>query len=737
MIKRIFIVFITLAFLLNVAYPLSTKAATRNLQVTGTVEPKTSSFTIDLYTVKPQLDEIYSSEEVTYFIDLESESYSPFPLTVEASWVDGLVEGTVGNYIDVFDYVLGSAGSSISGTSIYIDLINRKLIYNIPDFSRSQGGGHRLSFTLKVKSSFLTNSRILSTVYAKGTYQVAESEQKSYQLYVNPNLTPTPTNTPTSTPTPTPTLSLTPTLTPTSTSTPTPTPTLNITPTPTNTPINTPTNTPTFTPKATITTSETVTILPTNTPTLTIQEALKKEDIVQPLAPIFQKISIESVEKNSAFFTVTVSQDVLLKTLYDVCGKKEFKFSQQSVTQKRYHEVLLENLSPETPYCVEFQAINQITKKTSYSEIFTFETAKEDSSIKLVSSVTNWNGLQLSFTNSESVFIPENKDIVLTAEFTNPNQIEYVEGEFVSRSVLGVSTITKSNVSKVRLIETGIGVYSAEIATPFIPDNYLFSLKIKSKGKTFSKLLLSYDFKISTPLKVVDFNGFPIESSRVDIERFEKSANRFVPFNASFSLAKTASSFFLPYTTQSNGVLDLALPEGKYRATVSAIGYKTTVNEFVLGEFGSHYPEIAIEKDMSIKAVIDYVYSAFMIATLVLLSDIKEYFGSRLLYTIGVGVQLFMIIILVLIFILKIFFIDKIKSKFGVILKDIEKEFISFYLGSWTLLSVITSIFFMIFQSFTVSIPFIVMGFITLIFDVILFVSEEKKKLSINDLKLK
>jgi len=131
------------------------------------------------------------------------------------------------------------------------------------------------------------------------------------------------------------------------------------------------------------------------------------------------------------------------------------------------------------------------------------------------------------------------------------------------------------------------------------------------------------------------------------------------------------------------------------------------------------------------------VYSAFMIATLVLLSDIKEYFGSRLLYTIGVGVQLFMIIILVLIFILKIFFIDKIKSKFGVILKDIEKEFISFYLGSWTLLSVITSIFFMIFQSFTVSIPFIVMGFITLIFDVILFVSEEKKKLSINDLKLK
>jgi hypothetical protein len=719
-------------------------AIEKQIQVTGTVNPTPNSFTVNLQTIKPELDEIYTSEIVPFTITVDSESYSPFPLEVKASWEDGLVEGSSGNYIPVYDYVLSSATSSLPGTTILIDLLNREITWQIPGMSKSGPmQPHELTFQLKVKPSFLTTSRILATVYADATYGSASSPQKSYQLYVNPNIaaTPTPTPTPTFTPTLTPTPSPTNTPEPTFTITPTPTPTNTPTPTftPTLTPIPSPTNTPTVVPSITVIatpTSKPPTITEAQvSPTPTVTTVVKVEEIIiEP--PIFQKIDIENISATSALFTITASQDVVASATYDSCEKNKYGQTLISNSTGRYHEFYFQNLKQATPYCVVFNITNPLTKLSQSSEVFLFETAMLDAELALISTTTSWNGIFLSYRETEKVYVPESQDIVLTAQISNPEQIESVDGEFVNRSVLGVSTLAQSNISKVRFIELGKGFYSAEISSPKNIDDYLFTLEIKTKDKRYSKTVFDYSFQVTAPIVVVDKKGRPIESANISIERYESSTKRFVPFNSSFTLNKTSQAFSMPYQTRADGSFPIALPEGKYRIITSAIGYNNDASEFILGKDVERYPIILLDSNLTFGNVFKYVIDSFILGYKVLFADVQIYFGTRLLYTVGVVVQVLMIFILGLFGLVKLGLMNRFKSKFTVVINDFQHEIFSLFLGGWSLMSIVTAVFFILFQGLDSAIPFIFMSLIVFTLDILLFIKGEKDKLSLQSLKI-
>lgn len=178
-------------------------------------------------------------------------------------------------------------------------------------------------------------------------------------------------------------------------------------------------------------------------------------------------------------------------------------------------------------------------------------------------------------------FLTENRIIV----YTNAENISLFEGEFVNRSVLGLTTSSSPNIQKVDFIEIAPGVFSAEIMTPHLIDRYYFTLRIKNTLGSFTKRVIQYSYQVADPIRIIDKNDRPIENAFLQIERFEESRKEYVLLNKAFPQSPLAKSFFQPYYSDQDGYIFVALPVGKYRLTATAIGYQQLLQEFYLGDY--------------------------------------------------------------------------------------------------------------------------------------------------------
>lgn len=759
-----FISVITIMTLLSLFIVRQNSAVDHELDVTAAVEPTVNDFTIDVTATKPEGDEIYPTEVVTFTIEYTVVPNTGFPMTLVASWEEGLIEGSGSNYVEVYDYVIGSATFADSGAEPVVDLLNRTITWDIDrvDYSITP---HVVSFDLQVKSSFLTTNRILVYTNADATFQDAVHPQVEYLLYVDPNLTPTPTVTLTPTPsgpteTPPPIQTLTPTPTgptptdiiyPTSTptepgpsETPTPTePTITPSPTgPTETPTPSLTNTPTVTNTPSVTRTPTPTATPTG-PTPTGPTATPGPATTTPVLSVaptpaptfkefkFEKVSVEHVGEDNAIFTSTTSLDATVIVRYDLCSADDF--SQELILDEntRYHEINFDNLTPDTAYCFKIYASNSLLKKTIESDIFIFKTAKIGTSYRVLSTRTLWNSLQLNAKTSRRLVVPNDLPVVIAVELDNPENIKTLKGTFVSRSVLGVSTIAQNNVQQVQFAEVAPDVFSAEIATPNIIDNYFFTLEITDTLGKYSKTVTPYSFLVSKPLKVVDYQENPIEAAFVQLERYEESRKQYYPFNSAFAFLNTGRGLFQPFYTDHDGMLNMALPLGKYRITTRAIGYANTQQEFYLGEDTQTYPKIIMQSQFSLANTVEYLKFAVSIVYQTLFSDAGSYFSTKLLLSFGLLVQVIMFGILGLFGLGRIGVVDRIHSRLGQILRDFERELFELFMGIWSLMNVTVSILFVLFRGFESALPFIVMTVIVGLADIAIFLFKEKLSLKV------
>ncbi len=765
-----FISVLTIMTLLSLFIVRQNSAVDHQLDVTAAVEPTVDDFSIVITASKPEGGEIYPTEVVTFTIQYSVAPNTGFPMTLVASWEEGLIEGSGSNYVEVYDYVIGSATLTDSGTEPVVDLLNRTITWDI-DRVDNNGTFHEVSFDLQVKSSFLTTNRILVYTNADATFQNAVHPQVEYLLYVDPNLTPTPSDSPTPTPTgPTPTETPFVTLTPTPTGptptdvifptdTPTPTPTG---PTPTTPPLLTPTptgSTPTptaITPSPTETPTPDISGIVTPTPTATRVPTGMVSSTVSPTgtsapgektpAPAistvptqiptfkefrFEKVSVEHVGEDNAIFTSTTSLDATVLVKYDLCSADEFTQELVLDQNTRYHEIIFENLTPDTAYCFKIFATNKLLNKTIESDIFIFKTAKEGTSYRVLSTRTLWNSLQLNAKASRRLVVPNDLPVVIAVEMDNPENIKTLKGTFVSRSVLGVSTLAQNNVQQVQFTEVAPDTFSAEIATPDILDNYFFTLEITDNFGKYSKTVTPYSFLVSKPLKVVDRKEKPIEATYVQVERYEESRKQYYPFNSAFTFLNTGKGLFQPFYTDHEGLLNIALPLGKYRITTRAIGYANTTQEFHLGEETQTYPKIIMQSQFSFANTIEYLKFAVAIVYQTLFSDIGRYFSTQLLFAFGLLIQLLMLTILILFGLGRIGVINKIHSRLGQLLKDFERELFELFMGIWSLMNVTVSILFVLFRGFESALPFIVMTVIVGLADIAIFLFKEKRLLKV------
>jgi len=297
--------------------------------------------------------------------------------------------------------------------------------------------------------------------------------------------------------------------------------------------------------------------------------------------------------------------------------------------------------------------------------------------------------------------------------------------------VLGVSTIAQNNVQQVQFTEVAPDTFSAEIATPDILDNYFFTLEITDNFGKYSKTITPYSFLVSKPLKVVDRKEKPIEATFVQIERYEESRKQYYPFNSAFSFLNTGRGLFQPFYTDHDGLLNIALPLGKYRITTRAIGYANTTQEFYLGEDTQTYPKIIMQSQFSLANTIEYLKFAVTIVYQTLFSDVGSYFSTRLLFAFGLLVQVIMFAVLILFGLGRIGVVNRIHSRLGQILKDFERELFELFMGIWSLMNVSVSILFVLFRGFESALPFIIMTVIVGMADVAIFLFKEKQALKV------
>jgi hypothetical protein len=120
----------------------------------------------------------------------------------------------------------------------------------------------------------------------------------------------------------------------------------------------------------------------------------------------------------------------------------------------------------------------------------------------------------------------------------------------------------------------------------------------------------------------------------------------------------------------------------------------------------------------------------------VFVGDLSLYFGTRILYTIGICIQLLMILILFLLLLIRFGLLNRFNSKIVIILKDIESELMSFFLSFWSLMSITTSFFFLVYQGFGIALPFLIMSVTVTLADLLFFIKKERHLLSLESLKI-
>ncbi len=509
---------------------------------------------------------------------------------ITAQWEEGLISGTESNYIDIFDYVVGSAETADDGTVPIINLQNQSVTWSFSQLEPTENL-QTVSFQLQVRNDIPTSELITADINAHMSLlgNVLQTEEISYNIEktIYPTSTPTPTNT------------LTPT--PTSTITPTPPPT-TITIQPTTTPG--PTSTPTSSPTATST--------PTISPTPTITEKLK-----------FESIQIQTITNNYVEILFSINKLTNYEIVWGL-NTKNLTEKMSTLTPQKKHLAKIENLNPETNYYFQITIIDQQGNQLN-SDIFTFKTAAEDKKLIIPPdkiTITS-DDLYLSNPEAKTILISNNQKLSLAISVEEAEKIKQIFAKITQPNVLGLNSLKQPPaIEKTELIETSPGNFTGHLQIPKQIGKYQISLEITSTKGNYLTQTLPYQVYSSSPLKIINAkSGRPIENVDIKIFKYDQKSKNYLDFLKSFSLIRHTNHL---------GELPISLPAGKYKFEVNAPGFKPEIYQLELETRLSNYPLIELTPAWSITETKKYFLQSTKLFTGFINRQINDFFSSSI-----------------------------------------------------------------------------------------------------------
>jgi hypothetical protein len=151
------------------------------ITVTGTVPPLASSMQLNFDTSAPLT--VNQGDVLTYTIRYQSNETTTTPMTLQAEWYEGTIDGAASPSVDVVSYQPGSSTRAYGNTEPVIDLSNNTITWTIPAIP-ANAGEQSVSFELKASDSYTGNKKVRFPVAARITHPSSVGDVVVYRDYL-------------------------------------------------------------------------------------------------------------------------------------------------------------------------------------------------------------------------------------------------------------------------------------------------------------------------------------------------------------------------------------------------------------------------------------------------------------------------------------------------------------------------------------------------------------------------
>ena len=166
--------------------------------ISASIAPQVFDLPITIESLTPGT-EFPQNSTISYKITYGSNTIGAMPLTIQAQWSQGTIEGSPSPSVDILNYVVGSATNAYGSTAPVIDTVNRTITWTISSFPGTTTG-QTVTFSLKTNDAYtgadLVDFTVSARAIASSTITPDQNVDQKY-LYSAPATTPTPTPTPT------------------------------------------------------------------------------------------------------------------------------------------------------------------------------------------------------------------------------------------------------------------------------------------------------------------------------------------------------------------------------------------------------------------------------------------------------------------------------------------------------------------------------------------------------------
>lgn len=316
-----------------------------------------------------------------------------------------------------------------------------------------------------------------------------------------------------------------------------------------------------------------------------------------PKPPVIEKIGVTEITQDQATIYVWTNTETSKTIIY---GTDIHMTDKKSVDANfgKGANIKISGLIPSTKYYYKVYVTDRNGKKAE-SDIYTFTTAN-------LSNPLLANPLSLVVTSGNTILtsLGDQKNDFLVIPIGSPFQFKFamldkisanaVGADLKNKNILGIFSFNnnaQATSDSTTLIETEKGVYSGTLTTGKKPGSYVLFVKINDKNGNLKEQRLA-EIKIINKFTVIsNSNNKPIEGARVF----------FYIYNPGTKTYQVVPSNFInhgnPQLTNAFGQLDMALPQGKYKAEVSDLRHNSKTVEFEIGPGkNQEFPKVILEK---------------------------------------------------------------------------------------------------------------------------------------------
>lgn len=322
-----------------------------------------------------------------------------------------------------------------------------------------------------------------------------------------------------------------------------------------------------------------------------------------PASPEFQSVQIRTISDNSAQIYI----QTLPATKSTIRYGTEIKSLNKSISSSNFTTdqfITLIGLTPDTKYYFQVISTTPAGKQVT-SDIYTFTTAldSEIPTVNLDSFVATSNETILTLlggSGSEAqlknnyIVVPTGTVFQFKFALNAPSGAK-VQAVIRKSDVLGTSTFVKKQEASteiVNLVEIEPGVYAGNLQTNDKSGTYEIYAKITDKNGNISEQKIANLKVINKFTTLNKTNGKPIEGARVLFYIFNESTNKYQVIPAS-ALAEGN-----PVYTDKFGQVNTVLPQARYKAEISRLGFKDQTVKFTIGiKDGQNFPVVKMEKE--------------------------------------------------------------------------------------------------------------------------------------------